>query len=360
MVKDVRILEKVTKYFVSVFFRLILVFYGAALLMLYGYVFDWYYYLYFLAFYVFIFIKSSGRQDQFRSHLRLLNDYLLIFLVLYGRNMELPVNYVYAVMPVINSVNHSGRFRNPLLYVYNFFFLLLLFYVNNCEIAFTRLGFTSIILSYLALVILAEMSVLRSIERDFIDDFVEVAEGFALRSYIGKSSIQIYSELMQKINNSPLRYVLKMRAIYCFYLKEQDFIFLNASKLVSDIKFDNPDKVLASLEDPFPVSFDHPVSINGELCANNSVFLSAIHDKKYIFLILLDYKYAFKVLRPVVLYSLLRPVLDRAINYIDLNREISIMRVDMMKKVADKYSYVMTAIKSMHSIRQRLSPIKTI
>lgn len=190
-------IDMLIKGLISVFYRLVLSIYALAVLLLNTNYFHWYYYLLIYVIFFICFLLLFQRNSWF-SKMRLLNDYVFIVFILYGKELSIS-NYPFLLIPIFNSPNHSGN-RSPFLtYIFTIVSLIILL-GNNFRIIYT------IPLIFIFFIDLFEQ--FRSRILRFSNYLYDAIDNFSLQKLHLKKSHLLYKEIIERLNSSKFRFLL--------------------------------------------------------------------------------------------------------------------------------------------------------
>lgn len=108
-------IEKRQRLTISILFRILILLYSFFILYISKQPFSWYINVGIYLVYISIFAFSFGK-DKIFSYLRLFNDYLFIYGILYQYGILDLVSFSLLFAPILNSQNHSGE-KNQYYYI---------------------------------------------------------------------------------------------------------------------------------------------------------------------------------------------------------------------------------------------------
>ena len=118
---NLRIIDTVQRKINSILFRFVIISYSIYILAICNNCFKYIIYIPVLLLYIFIYFKLQNL-----SKLRIINDFLFICIIVYGKNPFAIINYTFIILPIINTINFSGDKQSGLVYIYT----ILSFYIK--------------------------------------------------------------------------------------------------------------------------------------------------------------------------------------------------------------------------------------
>ena len=342
---------------ISIVFRGLLVIYAVCLLLLNINFFPTYVYLAGFVTYVIIFAWLFGK-DNYLSKLRLLNDFLFIGLILYGKDLNSLINIIFLFLPIINSPNHSGSKRSSWVYILTVIILL----ISKVKPMYWTL---------LPVVILWSLSLFERF-RFYLNvlqsNLFSIIDRYEVKNYQFGNTHKIYRELIKGINSSKLANWFQIEKIVCFIIKENNQLVLyNSSDFISVYSVKIEKETIKNLKDGGLVR-NIPIKLNsGESKIN---FFKAVKipvknkeqnettPNYYLFCLTLKNKLSVYTVFSTVTVKFLSPLLVKIARLIAMETELRTLRDQEIFKIKSKLSYVNNTLLGMHFIRNKLSPIQ--
>ena len=305
---------------------------------------------YAVAFYagIYIVIYRSGRLNKFPAVIRLTIDYALINYVLFGQNFNTLTTYTYALLPVLNSPNHTEKKRSGFIFT----FVILTFAVHGQKDNYYdyALAITTIGLIFLS-------QYLRGFWLSEISRWFEVVNNFYGRDINVNETYRLYNELIESIKKSYFHKLFKLNSIYCFRYVDEGLILINSSELVLKAKIEDIRSFTKHLNE-YEIVINYPIDIETKRHSNN-VFLSIKdHDQRYVFLFLLDRRCAVSISYQVVMKTL-KPVFERVARVLEVERHLQEQNESLLQKIKGKYAFVESARMAMHFLRNKFNPVSS-
>lgn len=308
--------------------------------------------LYYLCFipYIIIFSKTLFKEGL-SSILRLINDYFFIALVIAGKNLDFEI-VSFCLLPIINNPNHEGKKRNWLVFLLT---SALVFHLNHYQINSSLL---SLIVLFFAIYLIGLMVDSRFRLFTSAMELSKQVDEFLESSLDLDKSELIYDGIIKILNNvrGVLFYKANFEDILCFRISESKVEFINSSLFVWEYNIKNEEIVRIVNEKDTEVS-RIDFSINGVKNEGQNIAIThSLQNSTYLFIItfrdgqtsdVFDSHYC----------KILKPTLARVSNFLELKKNLGIRERDFHTKMTEKYFYVQNAVKAMHFIRNKSSPI---
>lgn len=290
-----------------------------------------------------------------RDKLRLLCDYLFIAFIAYKKPIDDINIIVFILLPIFNAINFSGRKRSPyLLLAFSFFiFSFLSISLGKNDIISIMIAFSALFCIDYYSSLRWKLAMLSQQLLDRIDDF------YATRT----KPHFIYENVIQDIND-----FLKdeyVENIFCL-IKEQNkrYKIVNSSIFVFEFaisieKDKEKEKALANDEIISNIYFTY----GNTTSTNNIVYpiKSTQNDDtcQYIFIMTLTKKLSFYWFLSGFVY-LINPFFTRVAKVLHNEKKLNDIRRETLKDIGNKARFVEQAVNTMHFIRNRLTPYKTL
>lgn len=323
---------------------------------------SYFHYLIYLAGFVLFFsiFILLHKKEGWLSRVRLLNDFLFIGFILWGKDVTLIQNYAFLILPLINTPNHSGSKKSKsALALTAILYVLLAGYSN---------------VNYWMFLPMIAVWVI-SLFHYFIYNLQSITT--TLLSIVDKSEFhefqlggthKTYDEFIRSFNESKLANLFELKSIICFLQSHNgNYRMLNSSLFISSYSFKlntsqnellNKDFILKNIS----------LKINGILIEKN-VFVKSFKIKlpkdnekesNLIFVLVTEPN------RNGILFNFFDLIILRYISHLlhriskTIQIELSLLEIrdQEMRKIFDKLTYVNNSILAMHFIRNKLSPLK--
>ncbi len=311
--------------------------------------------IYLLVCIIYIFLFSNIRKYPL---FRLINDYLLITVILYYKNPDLGFNYLFIYLPVINSINFTGKKKSLLLYILPFICYLFLNGIFWNE--FSLIAFVKQLWFLGPLIILAFINFytsLRSRGQILKDSLNDIVNDFYLDIDLMKKPYKIYDKFISTIDN--YFGLQTIQTIVCFrIINKNKLSIVNSSTFLWDINFTGNDFFLSNLLEKKVIWNTKIDSLGIEFNYNLSVYIPT-NNSDFLFCFICDRKipenHVFTKFE-----KLLEPSLFRIANVLNNEKSILEIKNSEFKKLSKKIHYVNRANKTMHFIRNRLGPYSNL
>lgn len=334
----------------SIFFRLLCVVYGVLIILFSA---ENYYPLwaYFLAMigYVVIYVLLLFKNDK----IRLIFDYLFIIFVVYGKPIGDISITVFVLFPIFNAINFSGKKRNP--YILLVCSLIVYYFLS---ISMGKINYSSILIAFLGLFCIDyysslrwKLNILSQRLLDRIDDFYVI---------LGKPH-SIYSKAISDINDFLGREYVQN--VFCLIKDEkQGFQIVNSSTFIFQFSLLlDEKKATALLNNDIITNIDF--KYDNSLSIHNIVYpiVSTQNDEvcTYVFIVTLDSKLSFYWFLSGFIY-LIEPFFNRVAKVLHNEKKLNDIKRETLKDIGNKARFVEQAVNTMHFIRNRLTPYKTL
>ena len=341
-------LQKFTNKSLSIFFRLIIIVFGIYIINYKNNYFENYWYYLAIIPYVLIYVNTVFN-DGFSSKIRLINDYLFIVFLIYGKDLDL-VTTTFLLLPVINSPNHSGNKKSILLYI---LFILSIFLLNNYKFSWT---FIIVTLMFRIINFITDS---RNKYFENISKLNKEIELFLEKELELRKSYKVYNGILEVLNNIKFLkfYRPKFSKIICFKIDKSKIIMENSSIFVWSYTIDDEfiEEVInaSNLEE---LSYSNiNLQINGIDCSKNFFLVNQTKNNKYVFVFVLeDFS---NILFNTYYISLLQSITARISKVIGIENSIKNENKKMLVDFRKKYIHIQNAEKAMHFIRNRLNTL---
>lgn len=341
-------LQKFTNKSLSIFFRLIIIIFGIYIINYKNNYFENYWYYLAIIPYIFIYTNTLFK-DGFSSKIRLINDYLFIIFLIYGKELDL-VTITFILLPVINSPNHSGNKKSVLLYI---LFVLSIFILNNLKFSWTFIIIT------IAFRIINFITDSRNKYFENISKLNKEIELFLERELELRKSYKVYNGILNVLNNIKFLkfYKPNFSKIICFKIDKSKIIMENSSIFVWSYTIDDEfiEEVI-NANDLEALSYSNiNLQINEIDCSKNFFLVNQTKNNKYIFVFVLeDFS---NILFNTYYISILQSITARISKVIGIENSIKNENKKMLVDFRKKYFHIQNAEKAMHFIRNRFNTL---
>lgn len=336
----------------SILFRIVLLFYATVIIATNDNIFSiWLYIpLFFVYFIVYLILIGF-------SYGRLANDSIFIVLVLLGKSPYDIYNFIFIILPIINSINFSGKKKSILLYVFTLIEFVIVYYSYSHSI----IDFNRILKLFLLIVFLGIInwySHLRAKVKIFREELFEVVDRFYLDKEQIKKPYKIYKKFIEVIHQN-IKHDL-IQDLYCFNIRaaaSERVIIINGTSFVWTYQFTQKD-FLTRLREKKTL-FNEPVTIDDTQIKKNLLIYINIDSNEYAFLFSLkkDIPIYYQL---IGFFRTIEPPLSKMAQILLSERKIFEIKQEEIEKLSEKSQYVNRANNMMHFIRNRLSPFANL
>jgi hypothetical protein len=340
--------EKFIKKSFSIFFRFVTILFGFSIVLFQNNYFETYIYLIALIPYLIIYFFTLFREGFF-SKIRLLNDYLFIVFLLYGKE----INYLticFLLLPIVNSPNYSGNKKSIWLYL---FFIMSLYFLNDFQFDWY---FITITLVFITLNIIIDS---KSRFYNNVTSLNIEIEKFLEKQLELKKSYKVYQGILSVLNNIKVLkfYQPHFTNIVCFKVEKKRLILENCSTFVWSYLIDNQ-KIISIVnqteKDNYKLS-NITFELNDNNESKNILIINKTKNSRYIFIFTID-NYSNNLFN-LYYISLLQSITSRIARVLDLESSLKNENKQILKKFRDKYFHMQNAEKAMHFIRNRFNTL---
>lgn len=338
--------SKSQKEIISVLYRITLIIYSIAILILKGFTIHfWYTVLYFILFFTIYIILYN--KDKFYSFLRLLNDYAFIGLTIYSVQVIDIYTLALLFLPILNAQNHTGKTKSILLYIFPIVIILLM--KKNIDYY--------LFIPFLAFFIINSFELLKNKYQSFYNELNSSLDDFLIEESSMDKLNNIYNIIIPIFNKHKF-FSKEIKEIICFQKNDNYINVVNGSTFVFDYLFHEKKDLFDKNK---KLIYNTKGVILNSIEIKQSVLLKI--DKNsidYLFLIIPDENSSgIQLSRLPFFYKLLYPFFFRLSHIFNFKRVQNIDNRKNFYNIAKKVTYVNNAINSMHFTRNKLSPLKT-
>ncbi|GGA78619.1 hypothetical protein GCM10008015_19170 [Flavobacterium palustre] len=341
-------LQKFTNKTLSIFFRLIIILFGIYIINYKDNYFECYWYYLAIIPYLFIYVNTVFN-DGFSSKIRLVNDYLFIVFLIYGKDLDI-VTATFLLLPVINSPNHSGDKKSIMLYV---LFVFSIFLLNNY-----KFSWTFIIVTF-AFRIVNFITDSRNKYFENISKLNKEIELFLEKELELRKSYKVYNGILDVLNNIKFLkfYRPTFSKIICFKIDKRKIIIENSSVFVWSYTIDDEFiQEVINAKDLEALSYSNiNLEINDVNCSKNFFLVNQTKNNRYIFVFVLE-DFSNRLFNTYYI-SLLQSITARISKVIGIENSIKNENKKMLMDFRKKYFHIQNAEKAMHFIRNRFNTL---
>lgn len=339
----------------SVLFRLMLCIYSILIVLFNNNLLEnWIYWvLIFVYFVVYILLLQ-------RPIFRLTNDFIFIGLILLGKDPNHPVNFIYFMLPIVNSINFSGDKKSILLYIYTLgLYSFVLCYFKNSHNELYNKSNLYYLIPIGILWIINSYTTLRVKIRNFRESLNDVVDGFYLKKEFIKRPHKIYDEIISAIHKS-LNDDQLIENLFCFVPSKQNdsrLFVVNGSAFLWKFEFESNDLPKRLREKKEIIN--EPIIIEGIRKTNNLLLYSKVEEQEYFFVFITKKNIpAYYVL--IGFFRTLEPAFTKIAKVLLSEKKLIEIRNEEIQRMAESSLYVNRANKTMHFVRNRLNPLSNL
>lgn len=322
----------------SLIYRLIIIVYGAYIVFTHENIIAGPYYAALIPVYIFLYIKLLGEKWKY---LRLILDAVVIMAVLYGKAPLDNISFVYALFPLISSITHTGfhsKYWPVLLLTYIMLFILDL----------------QTPISYLAVPLFIWLVGVQSWYNNKTNDFLTTItahiDNYFADSDGTKRPHEIYKNIIKEINSFLKESYLQN--VYSYTLKDNVLWLVNSSEFMWQRTLDVSTTLLGDLK-------KHGYYYDKE--NHNKLFY--VERRGVVYVYKCDINPSFDrigVRKKYVVDYVLEVTFGKVSTILASEYRIAETRRKAFEETKGHIDYVTRALKVMHFIRNKMSPIKTV
>jgi len=334
----------------SILFRLVIIIYSITLLIRFDDCFFAYWYVLIYVLYV-VFYFILFRKNTIAVVLRLINDYLFILLISWGKPLNDLNVTIFLFLPLINTLNHSGNRKLSPFPVYVYISLFICLYLLNGN----RFSFKFIV-PIVAITFVNVLFYIRLSVIDFSNSLYSTIEQFYQDSFkIGKTHYLLKRILKANNEVTFIKRIGTIKYIALFKIGQwQHLQILISSKFI--IKFNLDDKNLIDELNSKGIARDFMITIDGDNIGSNVFLKNTYESTQYVLFVAFDRAplsmffdiYLEKVLKP--LFSKITKVVHVEFVYQQENQRYFL---ELKKHLED----IDSAVNAIHFLNNKLSPI---
>lgn len=342
------LVQKITGKILSIFFRIIIIFFGLSIVVSRENYFQIYWYFLAVIPYSLIYFNTLFK-DGFISKVRLFNDYMFILFILYAKGIDY-TTICFLLLPIVNAPNHTGRKKSIWLYI---LFIISLYVLNKYVFDWSFLVVTTIFITI--------NFIIDSRSRFFnnITDLNTEIEVFFEKDLEIRKSYKVYEGILEVLNKIKVLIFYKpnFTNIICFKVIDDIIILENSSTFVWSYKLD--EKYLLNLiRENERDNYKHsniPLTLNKKDVSKNFILINKTKKNKYVFMFIIED--LSNQLLNLYYTSLLQSITARISRVLDLENSIKYENKQILKIFREKYFHIQNAEKAMHFIRNRFNTL---
>lgn len=353
--KGHEVMDYIQRKINSILFRLVMVGYSFLIIYVHKDLFPILAYVGVTILYLFLFVKLD-KKDK----LRLLNDFLFVNFILWGKDPSQILIFTLIILPIINSINFSGTKKSIALYIYTTItYITLIFYHNKKADTDFILNSLLPLVSILFLWIINGYTELRLKIRIFREELNATVDNFYLKKEEIKRPHKIYKELIKVIHNNTKK--IKIDDIICFTIhsnKSDKLVITNGSSFIwsFSIKEENIIEEIRNKKSIVNIN----LTLDGIEKRNNLLIYSKVENQEYIYVIITEKTLPFYYLLIGFFNRTLEPAFKKISNILLSEKRLQDFRNEEINRLSERSQYVNRANKTMHYIRNRLGPFSNL
>lgn len=315
----------------------------AALLLGGGEVNIWFLFCAFVL-YVFLFILLKVWNKHF---LRTVLDYLLIFLILYGRNVYSPECAVLLLIPLFNSPNFTGPSSIPWPFVFSF-------------LAFVLFDPEQDIIRPLALIlplfaIWCVFWIKKNI-RNIYEEVSELIDESFNKYFLSNKLHMMHQDIISKLHANFITKSIKIRGMYYFVRSGDKIIPISGSNYVKTFIFHNKKKLFKELNEDEIVR-DWTIKIRGYTSKHNVVVRVNVEHTTYLALLIFS-KDSNELFKTILLKILIKNIIPRVVRLIHTSKQYRFEQKKNIETLKEKMHYIESTDAIIHFLNNKFGPIQ--
>lgn len=336
----------------SILFRVTLISYAVMLLSTNENIFSSWIYIISVLSYVFLYVQFIKY-----SVVRLLNDFLFILIILLGKSPSDIFNFIFLILPIINSINFSGKKKSILLYIFTIIeFIIIYYFFTNYAIAFSQVIKVSLLIIFLG--IINWYTHLRLKVKMFREELFEVVDRFYLDKEHIRKPHKIYRKFIDVIHQNINENLIQ--GLYCFTINKNSLgkvTVINGTSFVWNYQF--LDEGFVKKIRKHKTLFNETIIIDEVEIKKNLIIYINFDDNEYLFLFSLEKEIPFYY-KLIGFFRTIEPPLSKMSQILLSERKLFEIKHEEIEKLSEKSLYVNRANNMMHFIRNRLSPFSNL
>jgi len=284
---------------------------------------------------------------------RLLNDYIFICLILYGKPVELLSTSVFLLLPLVNNLNHSGKKKTGPISLRLYILIFGSYYFLN-DFKFS----VSFIFPVIVISMINGLIFLRLYLMNFANNLYSIIEEFYQDNLnIGKTHV-ILKEVVKRHKNNKLVYnSLPVENIILFRLKENgELKILLSSKFVVNFKLLNyKDFAKEILETQY--TRNNGVALDNRISNNNLFILKEHNNINYVFFVEFSRKPPLSLTLNIYIDKVLMPLLTKITKVAYAEYQLELENKNYFQEVKSRLENIDSAVNAIHYLNNKLSPV---
>ncbi|MCD4758009.1 MAG: hypothetical protein K8R39_07030 [Arcobacteraceae bacterium] len=360
MTDSIHKFEYYTKQIISMIYRLFIVTIGISILILEKNYFDWYIYSIGISLYLLMYYKILNNQKAIN---RLIIDYIFIVFILYDKNLFSLLQITLFLLPFINSPNHTSKNKktSQLFFISLISFSFLYFSKND----FTTLKLLEIIGSLVIITLIISLEYIKSLLIKNILDGYQKIDDIDFEKSRSSNIPGIYNKVIDILNDILFNnfYIKsKIQYITCFIISNNNISIKNSSNFFQQLSISQNDiQKISKLRKDSHSIFNINFTINNDI-SNNKNIIVYINYKSTIYYFILFFDDSFdkpNFLMKILIHHYLMPIFKKVLQTISFEEHIKDTQLKNKKKILNEMKYVATTNKSLHTLNNQFTPIKT-
>lgn len=305
-------------------------------------------YVFFLGFYYLIFALTVKKSHP---DVRLLLDYLIIYLVLFGKDITIFTNYFLLLVPVLNSANHSKNKKNYALFIVLSLCIFALGYGSN--------NLIKLLIPIIPILIIDITLRVRDSVKRLNETLFSIIDTFYAQNIGKKESSKIYNSIIEIFSTSAFTRKLNIKSILCLVQKRKEIVLVNSDKFIQSLEFYDRQDVLDSFEKE-DIIFNKEVTIDNKTYLSNVMLKVRGNNRDYIFLLPFEKLFLSHIFRITLVSRLLIfPFFKHLARVFETQHQIIMQRRKNLYSLQENKEYILKANEVMHFVKNCLSPIKS-
>jgi hypothetical protein len=338
---------------ISIFYRILLVGFSITVLIRNPNIFSWYYYAGIIVIYIIVYFLLFNK-DGFFAFLRLVVDFLFIFLALYKKDINNFHSMTLIFLPLINSVNHSSNTRSKFspfaLYVFTFFLLFFLRefkFVLGDIVALMSIWIANIFL-YARHYLVRIFNSIDEIISEFYQEKIELGQQYKL--------LRSIRDVLNK-NRKLFFLIHRPSHITIFSYRAGKFSVVTSTHFFTKYKFIDEANFISEISTKdrlrnVKLSFD-----NGQNAPN--IVYKVVSDDVTYFYIVSIFQNNELFIKELVSDKIYSQIFQKITTVLQVERSIALEKKEYLYGIKKKMVFVDSTIKSIHFLNNRLTPIST-
>lgn len=277
-----------------------------------------------------------------KSLFRLLLDYIFINVVIYQADLNSPVVFLLIILPIINAINFTGKTSHFLLLI---IMTCLTFFIHGSVIG------GDIILSIIALSVIYMYSIFKFREWKIEKDISQQIDAFFLNPERIEKTHHIYRRIIELLN----KYFFNnekfgIECISAYTLKENTLWLINSSEFSWERQINLSEQDVSRLRLYSTLDLENNIKLRSlyYIRRDNIEYVFCCEMEKSLTLIIHNYR------------KILKLTFSKASLLLNADYRIRNMRDKKFNEIKDNVLYVNQAIKVMHYIRNKMTPLSNI